>query len=232
MLIAPFIDGGITLKCELPVTSSTYIDLTGEVLRIFGVEITDVIDKQRTITIPQTRITHREIDIEPDASSAVYFAAVAALHDGMAITLEGLSLESSQPDMEAIRLLGTIGAEVIDVENGIRVTGTGVLHGFDDLDASGFPDASLCMAAVAAFADSPSRIFGLETLPLKESDRIEVMARSLAKSGVWSCIKRYRYSDITHAILIMGQLQLTQLMTIESLWRWQFWARAERAFQS
>jgi 3-phosphoshikimate 1-carboxyvinyltransferase len=36
---------------------------------------------------------------------------------------------------------------------------------------------------VAAFADSPSRIYGLETLPLKESDRIEVMARSLAKVG-------------------------------------------------
>ena len=50
-------------------------------------------------------------------------------------------------------------------------------------DASSFPDASLCLAAVAAVADSPSRIYGLETLPLKESDRIEVMARSLAKAG-------------------------------------------------
>lgn len=183
MLIAPFVDRGITLKCELPVTSSTYIDLTTEVLRIFGVDVKDEIGDQRTITIPQTRITHREIEIEPDASSAVYFAAVAALHGGMSITLEGLSLNSIQPDMEAIRLLGSIGAEVIDVENGIRVTGTGVIHGFENLDASGFPDASLCMASVAAFADSPSRIYGLETLPLKESDRIEVMARSLAKVG-------------------------------------------------
>jgi 3-phosphoshikimate 1-carboxyvinyltransferase len=183
MLIAPFVDGGITLHCEMPVTSSTYIDLTTEVLRIFGVELTDEIDEQRTITIPQTRISHRELEIEPDASSAIYFAAVAALHEGMSITLEGLSLDSPQPDMEAIRLLGTIGAEVIDTENGIRVNGTGVIRGFENLDASGFPDASLCMAAVAAFADSPSRIYGLETLPLKESDRIEVMARSLAKVG-------------------------------------------------
>jgi 3-phosphoshikimate 1-carboxyvinyltransferase len=183
MLIAPFVEGGITLNCELPVTSSTYITLTSDVLRIFGVDVKDEIGEQRTITIPQTRITHRELDIEPDASSAIYFAAVAALHDGMSITLEGLSLSSAQPDMEAIRLLGTAGAEVTDVENGIRVTGTGKLHGFENLDASGFPDASLCLAAVSAFADSPSRIYGLETLPLKESDRIEVMARSLAKVG-------------------------------------------------
>jgi len=183
MLIAPFVKDGITLNCELPVTSSTYIDLTADVLRVFGVEIQDEVHTQRIISIPQTRITHRELEIEPDASSAVYFAAVAAMHEGMSITLEGLTLNSSQPDMKAIRLLGTIGAEVDEVDSGIRVTGTGVIKGFGEVDASGFPDASLCLAAVAAFADAPSRIYGLETLPLKESDRIEVMARSLAKVG-------------------------------------------------
>ena len=184
MLIAPFVKDGITLNCQNPVTSSTYVDLTAEVLRTFGVDVVDEVgDSQRVITIPQTRITHRELEIEPDASSAIYFAAVAALHDGMTITLEGLSLNSAQPDMEAIRSLGNIGAEVIDVDNGIRVTGTSNIRGFGDIDASGFPDASLCLAAVAAFADSPSRIYGLETLPLKESDRIEVMSRSLAKAG-------------------------------------------------
>lgn len=184
MLLAPFIEDGITLNCTQPVTSSTYIDLTSNVLRSFGV---DVQEKQteivRSIIVPQTRVTHREMQIEPDASSAVYFAAVAAIHRGLSIILEGLTLESMQPDMEAIRVLGTIGAEVVEVENGVKVTGTGTVRGFGDLDASGFPDASLCLAAVAAFADSPSRIFGLETLPLKESDRIEVMARSLAKVG-------------------------------------------------
>ncbi len=184
MLIGPFVEGGITLNCKMPVTSSTYIDLTSNVLQTFGVEVReDQTDEIRTIVVPQTRVTHRELDIEPDASSAVYFAAVAALHEGMSVTLEGLTLESLQPDMEAIRLLGTIGAEVIEVENGIQVTGTGTVKGFGNLDASGFPDASLCLAGVAAFADSPSRIYGLETLPLKESDRIEVMARSLAKVG-------------------------------------------------
>ncbi len=184
MLVAPFVEGGITLSCTMPVTSSTYIDLTSNVLRTFGVDVQQQEnDDVCSITVPQTRITHRELDIEPDASSAVYFAAVAVLHKGMSVTLEGLSLDSLQPDMEAIRLLGTIGAEVVEVEDGIKVTGTGTIRGFGDLDASGFPDASLCLAGVAAFADSPSRIYGLETLPLKESDRIEVMARSLAKAG-------------------------------------------------
>ena len=184
MLIAPFVDGGITLNCKTPVTSSTYIDLTVNILRTFGVDVVEVeTGEVRSISVPQTRVTHRELEIEPDASSAIYFAAVAALHDGLSVTLEGLKLDSLQPDMEAIRLLGTIGAEVVEVENGIKVTGTGIIKSFGDLDASGFPDASLCLASVAAFADSPSRIYGLETLPLKESDRIEVMARSLAKVG-------------------------------------------------
>ncbi len=184
MLIAPFLDGGITLNCKTPITSSTYVDLTKNVLKSFGVDVLENLSNStRTITVPQTRVTHRELDIEPDASSAIYFAAVAALHEGLTVTLEGLKLDSMQPDMEAIRQLALIGAEVVESENGINVTGTGTIRGFDNLDASGFPDASLCLAAVAAFADSPSRIYGLETLPLKESDRIEVMARSLAKVG-------------------------------------------------
>ncbi len=184
MLVAPFVEGGITLNCETPITSSTYIDLTVNALQTFGVEVVETSsDNLRSIVVPQTRITHRELDIEPDASSAIYFAAVAALHKGMSVTLEGLSIQSMQPDMEAIRLLSTIGAEVVEEKEGIRVTGTGTIRGFGDLDASGFPDASLCLASIAAFADSPSKIYGLETLPLKESDRIEVMARSLAKVG-------------------------------------------------
>jgi len=184
LIIAPFLSGGLKLECAEPVTSSTYIHLTISMLEMYGVKVLQERDECCwKITVPQTRITHRELDIEPDASSAIYFAAVAALHQGLSVTLDGLSLNSSQPDMEAIRLLGSIGAEVHDTKSGICITGTGVIRGFGELDASGFPDASLCIAAIAAFADSPSRIYGLETLPLKESDRIEVMARSLAKVG-------------------------------------------------
>jgi 3-phosphoshikimate 1-carboxyvinyltransferase len=184
LLIAPFLEGGLSLICKKPITSESYVDLTLETLRAFGVSVHDVSDEsQRTVSVSQTRVTHRELEIEPDASSAVYFAAVATLHKGLRVTLEGLRLDSLQPDAEAIRLLGKIGADVQETELGLQVTGTGIIHGFGDLDASNFPDASLCLAAVAAVADSPSRIYGLETLPLKESDRIEVMARSLAKAG-------------------------------------------------
>ncbi|MEE2912521.1 MAG: 3-phosphoshikimate 1-carboxyvinyltransferase [Planctomycetota bacterium] len=184
MLIAPFVDGGIELDCRLPLTSEPYVDLTIDVLKTFGVAVqSSTSQTHRIITVPQTRITHREVEIEPDASSAVYFAAVAALHEGMTITLEGLKLTSKQPDMKAICLLGESGADVQQTDSGVQVTGTGTMRGFGDIDASEFPDASLCIAAVAAFADSASYIYGLETLPLKESDRIEVMARSLASVG-------------------------------------------------
>ncbi len=184
LLIAPYLSGGLTLHCKKPVTSSTYIDLTIETLKTFGVSasLTDQ-DECIEIVVPETRLTHRDLEIEPDASSAVYFAAIAAIHEGMSITLEGLSLDSSQPDIEAIRLLQMAGALIEEIEGGLRVTGTGKIRSFGDLDASGFPDASLCLAAVAAFADGPSRIFGLQTLPIKESDRIEVMAKSLAVAG-------------------------------------------------
>jgi len=184
LLLAPFLEGGVTLKCEKPITSESYVDLTLEMLRTFNVPVReDSNATHRTIEVEHTRVTHRELEIEPDASSAVYFAAVATLHEGLSVTLEGLRLDSRQPDTKAIRLLGSIGADIQETTSGLQVTGTGTIRGFGDLDASSFPDASLCLAAVAAVADSPSRIYGLETLPLKESDRIEVMARSLAKAG-------------------------------------------------
>ena len=184
LLIAPFLEGGLTLRCGIPITSESYVDLTLEMLRTFGVTVRDEsTETHRSISVEQTRVTHRELDIEPDASSAVYFAAVSALHEGLSVTLDGLHLNSHQPDIEAIRILGQVGAELTESEAGLRVTGTGTIRGFGDLDASRFPDAALCLASVAAVADGPSRIYGLETLPLKESDRIEVMARSLAKAG-------------------------------------------------
>ena len=196
LLIAPFVDGGITLRCETPVTSSTYIDLTIATLHTFGVEVSDSTEgDKRIIAVPQKRVTHRDIEVEPDASSAVYFAAVAAIHKGLTVTLEGLSLNSSQPDIEAIRLLGTIGAEVVDTENGIKVTGTGNSTRFLKmwmLQVS--PMHHSALQQLQRFADSPSRIYGLETLPLKESDRIEVMARSLAKN--WFAVFASSDSDI------------------------------------
>ncbi len=206
LLIAPYLSGGLTLRCNKPVTSSTYIDLTIETLKTFGVSasLTNH-DECIEIVVPETRLTHRDLDIEPDASSAVYFAAVAAIHEGMSITLEGLSLDSSQPDMEAIRLLEKAGASIDEIEGGLRVTGTGTIRSLGDLDASGFPDASLCLAAVAAFADGPSRIHGLETLPIKESDRIEVMAKSLAVAG---CGVASSDSDLRISPLVDGTAQV------------------------
>ncbi|MDP7008825.1 MAG: 3-phosphoshikimate 1-carboxyvinyltransferase [Phycisphaerales bacterium] len=184
LLVAPFLEGGLTLRCQKPMTSRSYVALTLEMLRTFGVTpLVEETNTSTTIGIQQTRVTHREVEIEPDASSAIYFAAIASMHEGLSVTLEGFKSTSKQPDAEAIRLLGAAGAELKDTPLGLRVTGTGTLKGFGDLDASQFPDASLCLAAVAAVAESPSHIYGLETLPLKESDRIEVMARSLAKAG-------------------------------------------------
>lgn len=184
LLIAPFIDGGLVLRCKKPVTSLPYIYLTLDVLCLFNVHPRVKDDSEiLIIEVPQTRVTHKEFMIEPDASSAIYFASIAALHEGMKVTLEGLPLNSIQPDMEAIRLLASIGAEVLDSPAGTTVRGTGKVQGFGNIDASGFPDASLALAAVAAFGDSPSRFYGLETLPIKESNRIDIMAKSLAMSG-------------------------------------------------
>ncbi len=184
LLIAPWLTGGLSLECRLPITSAAYVDLTLGLLRTFGVSAGDQSDTAtRRIAIPQSMVIGREIDIEPDASSAIYFAAIAAMHPGLTINIAGLSPNSLQPDVAAINALARAGAVVESSGDGIRITGSPTICGFGDLDASNFPDAALCLAAVAAAGESPSRIYGLGTLPLKESSRIEVMGANLAQAG-------------------------------------------------
>ncbi len=184
MLVGPFLEGGLLLSCHTPITSRPYVELTAGILEAFGAEAQfEDAAGQLKITVPQARLTARELSIEPDASSAIYFAAIAALHEGLSITIPGLATTSRQPDMAAITLLGDLGARIEDTPDGMSVTGTGSLRSGGEIDAGDFPDAALCLAAVMACADGPTTICGLQTLPRKESDRIEAIGRGLAQAG-------------------------------------------------
>jgi 3-phosphoshikimate 1-carboxyvinyltransferase len=130
-----------------------------------------------------------EREIEPDASSALYWAAAAVLVPGSAVTLTGLPERSRQPDMLAIRHLASMGAVLEAAPGGMRVHAAG---GDADAaarlrpivaDCAACPDGALMLIAAAAAADGTSRVVGLGTLKAKESDRIAAMAEGLRAVG-------------------------------------------------
>ena len=89
--------------------------------------------------------------------------------------------DSPQGDRGILSALESMGCRVSPEPDGYTVTG-GELRGFD-LDASGMPDAAQTLAVVALFARGASRLRGLGTLRIKETDRIAALAREIRRLG-------------------------------------------------
>ncbi len=120
-------------------------------------------------------------EVEPDASSASYFAAAAALVGG-SVMLVGLSADSVQGDIAFMKLLERMGAHVEWREDGVKVSGRGTLSGAD-VAMGGMPDLVPTLAAIAPFCSSPTRIRGVSFIRHHESDRLRALATELHRLG-------------------------------------------------
>jgi 3-phosphoshikimate 1-carboxyvinyltransferase len=168
MLIAPCLDTPLQLNLGPDVTSVSYVELTRKVLR----------EWRGGDDGPLNAMTYR---VEPDASAATYWLAAAAMFPGAAVRIDGLTASSAQADTRFVELLTEAGAEPTgDDPVGIRYDRP--LGGLT-CDMSDMPDASLTLAAAMAIAKGPTTITGLQTLRIKETDRLEALATELAKIG-------------------------------------------------
>ncbi len=119
--------------------------------------------------------------VEPDATAASYFAAAAALIGGT-VTLPGITNTSIQGDAGFLEILVKMGARVTWQADAVAVAGTGELHGVD-VAMNAMPDVVPTLAALAPFADSPTRIRGVGFIRHHESDRIGALATELRRLG-------------------------------------------------
>ena len=186
LMLAPRLDRGIDLFVDgASLTSPSYVELTLAALARWGVPvqvIRDATGRLSRITVPPTDLRPMQVAIEPDASSAVYFLGAAAVIRDARVTIRGLPRLSRQPDTSCLAAFVSMGAREWSSPAGIGLEGTETLNGID-VDASRWPDGALCVAAVASVAKGKSRIRGLETLRVKESNRVQVLAEELTKLG-------------------------------------------------
>lgn len=184
LLVAAASERGLDLRFREPPTSGSYVALTVAVLRSWGVRV-DVegeADRPRRISIAPQPIAARTVAVEPDASSAVFAAAVAVVAGG-SIRLPGLALGSMQPDVRFLRMLARHGASVRDDGTGGTVVSSPGGVKAIEADLADCPDAAVLAMAMATLADGPSSFTGLATLRVKESDRIEAVAGGLRGLG-------------------------------------------------
>ena len=180
LLIAPCAKNGMEIEVvgdrKMP-----YIDITLSVMEAFGVQVANEDYKSFQIQGGQ-HYQPRVYNIEPDASSASYFFAAAALTGGR-VTVQHLHLDSPQGDVQFVHILEQMGCQIDVSDVGITVTGPRQLKGID-VDMRTISDTSLTLAAIAPFADSKVTIRNIEHTRWQETDRIHAMVTELRKLGV------------------------------------------------
>ncbi len=165
--------------------SKPYVEITLNLLARFGVDVQR--DGWQRFTIPAGSAYRSpgEIVVEGDASSASYFVAIGALAAGAdaPVVVEGVGLDSIQGDIRFVDAARAMGAEVRG-ERGRLVVHRGAwpLRPIT-LDCNHIPDAAMTLAAMALFAAGTTRLTGIASWRVKETDRIAAMAAELRRLG-------------------------------------------------
>jgi 3-phosphoshikimate 1-carboxyvinyltransferase len=180
LLAAPAASGGVTVEVTTPLVSRPYVDLTLATMRAFGARVEEP-DPGRFVVAP-SGYTATAYTIEPDASAATYLLAAAAITGGR-VRVPGLTERSLQGDAGFAAVLARMGAEVVVDEHGTEVRGTGELRGIE-VDLGAMSDTAQTLAAVAVFADGPTRVSGIGFIRAKETDRISAVVTELRRCGI------------------------------------------------
>lgn len=180
LLVAARFENGLTLRhtgVELP--SLPHIEMTLETLRQRGVDAKTI--DERTWRVEPGLISGGRKVIEPDLSNAGPFLA-AAMVAGGEIRIPNWPKVTTQVGAEFVRILPMMGAKVNLQDDVLTIQSDGVIHGIDiDLSIGG--ELAPVIAALAALADSPSRITGIAHLRGHETDRLSALTTELNKLG-------------------------------------------------
>jgi len=178
LLTGPLTAEGLRIRVT-GLVSAPYVEITLAMMRWFGVE---VVRDGDILAVPPGGYRATAYGIEPDASTASYFFAAAAL-TGREITVPGLGTDALQGDLRFVDVLERMGARVEIGAGATTVRGTGRLSGVT-ANMRDISDTMPTLAAIAPFADGPVRIEDVYNTRVKECDRLEACAENLRRQGV------------------------------------------------
>jgi len=181
LMVAPCASRTVEITVTTELASKPYVDMTLAMMADFGVAV-EREGYRRFLIQPARYRACRQVPIEPDATAASYFFAAPALCGG-SLLVEGLSRRSNQGDLAFLDVLARMGCTVAEEADGIRVRAAQALSGVD-VDMRDIPDTAQTLAALAPFACSATRIRGIATARLKETDRIAAACAELRRIGV------------------------------------------------
>lgn len=182
LLIAPTLESGLTLQIKSESVSKPYIKMTIEVMNQFGVAVEQI---GNVIKVPSAHYKKDGLDyyVESDWSSASYWYSFVALADEAKVTLRNFNKSSFQSDSIVQSLYEKLGVKTQWDATGITLTkqasSISELH-YDFLDC---PDIAQTVAATCVGLGLKAHLTGLQTLRIKETDRIVAMKNELERFG-------------------------------------------------
>jgi 3-phosphoshikimate 1-carboxyvinyltransferase len=181
LLIAAKLPMGLELHIEGDLTSRPYVEMTLAMLQQAGIQHQW---NDNIISIAHQEFKETVLPVEPDWSAASYWYAIAALADTADLFLHGLTQYSLQGDSVITEIMANFGITSQFRDGGVHLVKEAKPINRKIFDLKECPDLAQTIIVVCAALNHEATFTGLETLKIKETDRIAALQNELGKMGV------------------------------------------------
>ncbi len=211
LMIAPLLPQGLVLEITGELGSKPYIEMTLKQMEAFGVNIQRDWDNM-TLIVPSQKYQPIPYAIESDWSGASYWFSAVALseHDNAQLELLGLKENSLQGDSVITQIMSHLGVKSEYTDRGFKLTKIPANTSLE-WDFTNCPDLAQTVCVVASAKKVPLTLTGIESLKVKETDRIFALQTELAKMGT-----KLEEVEKNHKYLLSPSDTLTQPTSIHT----------------
>ena len=180
LMIAPQVEDGLTIRLTGDIISKPYIELTLKLMAEYGVQ---GIWQGNNIIIPEANYRPGPVSVEADWSAASYWYEIVALNPGLKVVLKGLKKDSYQGDSKVRDIFGRLGVTSVFSRKGLAISSEGQAPKEFRYNFVDQPDLAQTVVVTCCMLGVPFRFTGLQSLKIKETDRITALINELKKLG-------------------------------------------------
>lgn len=180
LMSSPFLPDGIELELTGKISSRPYIEMTLDLMRHFGVK--SFWKDDNVIVVPKQEYIANQYTIESDWSGASYWFSIVGLSEDAEIELIGLKEHSLQGDSAIVKIMNELGVKAVFNQSGVLLSRKAAVKEAY-IDFSDCPDLAQTVVAFAAAKGIKLQMKGLESLRIKETDRIAALQNEISKFG-------------------------------------------------
>ena len=180
MMIAPLMQDGLKIILDGKIISKPYINMTLQMMREYGVEVQF---EDNVIHIEPQEYQPIPYKVESDWSAASYWYEMLAFVGKGGIYLDGLTQDSFQGDSKVAELFAQLGVETTYLSDGVLLTPNKTITQKMEYNFTDQPDLAQTFAVTCCLKGIPFQFSGLQSLKIKETNRIAALTNELGKLG-------------------------------------------------